>query len=348
MVFDGVDSTIFLIVHGQDDDAYQSFDKALDVYYLTIAYISTIRHWTNPFAFKLGRLLWYYRLVGVALFTLTGVRWTLLIFANAFECLYLYYEGVRTRWNPARLSVWHTLGAVAAMLILIKLPQEYWLHIAQLDASALTRQWIFGVGADAGWPEALVARPWAVVIAAAVGVSLVLGVRRFVTPRLPKADWPLTLDAEADRTALAGVSQTRSLRALPWSLASVFEKIVLLSLVGVTLGSLLPGVPPLDLQIVVTLIIVLDAALGFWLDRVGTKSTSGVVRAVAFGGINFGLVLFYSALVPRLEGSFDLPAILALAFFCTVFIMLFDRHHEVREGRLQSQRQPHLAGTSGS
>ena len=123
---------------------------------------------------------------------------------------------------------------------------------------------------------------------------------------------------------------------------------MLLSLVGVTLGSLLPGVPPLDLQIVVTLIIVLDAALGFWLDRVGTKSTSGVVRAVAFGGINFGLVLFYSALVPRLEGSFDLPAILALAFFCTVFIMLFDRHHEVREGRLQSQRQPHLAGTSGS
>ena len=48
---------------------YQTYDKALDVYYLTIAYAATIRNWGGGDAFAVGRFLFYYRLVGVAAFS---------------------------------------------------------------------------------------------------------------------------------------------------------------------------------------------------------------------------------------------------------------------------------------
>ena len=49
---------------------YQTYDKALDVYYLAIAYISTMRNWRDPVAFRSARFLYLYRLVGVTLFEL--------------------------------------------------------------------------------------------------------------------------------------------------------------------------------------------------------------------------------------------------------------------------------------
>ena len=55
-----------------DLDGYQSYDKALDIYYLTVAYLSVIRNWTNGYAVEVARFLWYYRLVGVLLFEITG------------------------------------------------------------------------------------------------------------------------------------------------------------------------------------------------------------------------------------------------------------------------------------
>ena len=46
-------------------DIYQNYDKALDIYYLVIAYCATMRNWRDPFAFRVGQFLWYCRLVGV-------------------------------------------------------------------------------------------------------------------------------------------------------------------------------------------------------------------------------------------------------------------------------------------
>ena len=47
------------------DGPYQSFDKALDIYYLSIAYTTTLRNWTSEPAFRVAQFLFYYRLVGV-------------------------------------------------------------------------------------------------------------------------------------------------------------------------------------------------------------------------------------------------------------------------------------------
>ena len=43
---DGVDQTVFQ-AFGYDPPGYQGYDKAMDVYYLAIAYLSTLRNWSS-------------------------------------------------------------------------------------------------------------------------------------------------------------------------------------------------------------------------------------------------------------------------------------------------------------
>ena len=55
LVIDAVDQTVFQAVAPDADlSGYQSYDKALDIYYLTIAYISTLRNWTSQFAVSIA------------------------------------------------------------------------------------------------------------------------------------------------------------------------------------------------------------------------------------------------------------------------------------------------------
>ena len=104
LVIDGIDQTIFQTFTSLDLTGYQSYDKALDVYYLSIAYVATLRNWTHLAAFGVSRFLYYYRLVGVVLFELTQVRAVLLVFPNTFEYFFDFYEAVRVRWDPLRMS----------------------------------------------------------------------------------------------------------------------------------------------------------------------------------------------------------------------------------------------------
>lgn len=91
LVLDAVDREIFQLFTGLPLDSYQGYDKALDIYYLAIMYLSTLRNWSNLHAFKLNRFLFYYRLVGVTLFEITNLRPLLLIFPNISEYLFIFF-----------------------------------------------------------------------------------------------------------------------------------------------------------------------------------------------------------------------------------------------------------------
>ena len=182
LVIDGVDKSIFAAFTGLPLDNYQSYDKALDIYYLTIAYLSVLRNWRNPFAVGVAAFLWYYRLVGVLLFELTDLRWLLMVFPNTFEYFVIAIEVVRTRWDAARLSRAAFLWTAGLIWVVIKLPQEWWIHVAQLD---FTDE--FGKLVDA--------HPWVWGVLAVLAVVLVVVGRRVVR-RLPPADWPFTVDAD--------------------------------------------------------------------------------------------------------------------------------------------------------
>ena len=107
LVLDAVDNSLLAHLTSVDlgpAGPYQSFDKALDVYYLAIAYLATMRNWTSAPAFRIARFLFYYRLAGVVAFELLDSRAMLLVFPNTFEFFFIAYEGLRTRWDPDRWS----------------------------------------------------------------------------------------------------------------------------------------------------------------------------------------------------------------------------------------------------
>jgi hypothetical protein len=62
LVIDGVDKGIFQAFTDMNLDWYQGYDKALDIYYLAIAYLATMRNWTNlpasPWAASSGTTAW--------------------------------------------------------------------------------------------------------------------------------------------------------------------------------------------------------------------------------------------------------------------------------------------------
>jgi hypothetical protein len=172
LLLDAVDQTIFQQFTGLDLEGYQGYDKALDIYYLAIAYISTLRNWANHFAFQVSRFLFYWRLVGVALFELTHLRPLLLIFPNTFEYFFIFYEVCRLRWDPKRMMGKVLIGAAAFIWIVIKLPQEYWIHIGQIDTTDWIKTSLFRVPVDTPWSEIFKTWPWVFLLAFVV-VALV-------------------------------------------------------------------------------------------------------------------------------------------------------------------------------
>jgi hypothetical protein len=65
------------------------------------------------------------------------------LFPNTFEYFFDFYELVRLPWDPRRLNGGVVLRAAAFTCIVIKLPQEYIIHIAQVSSVAWIKVNIF-------------------------------------------------------------------------------------------------------------------------------------------------------------------------------------------------------------
>ena len=64
LVIDAVDQTLLAALTEVDTGetgSYQSVDKALDIYYLSIAYLAAMRNWTSSAAFRVAQFLFYSR-----------------------------------------------------------------------------------------------------------------------------------------------------------------------------------------------------------------------------------------------------------------------------------------------
>jgi hypothetical protein len=106
---------------------YAETDKLLDTYYLTLELLVAWR-WTSPWAKWPAVALYADRLLGVALFEITGARWLLLVFPNLFENWWLYCVAVE-RFVPRLYPRSFMTTAVPMVLLLIpKLGQEWLLH----------------------------------------------------------------------------------------------------------------------------------------------------------------------------------------------------------------------------
>lgn len=324
LVVDGVDGGILSALTDVGVDWYQSFDKALDVYYLAITYLAVRRNWPDRFSVALVAALWYYRLVGVLAFELTGARWLLLVFPNTFEYVVIAVEAVRTRWNPLRISRRALVVTAAVIWVVIKLPQEWWIHVAQLDATDEFARVVLGVDPADGWAAGFRNRPWVAAVLVALAVVLVL-VARWAWPRLPRPDWPWRFDADAVSAAIGWVpagSPARVRTDRGWPLV---EKVVLTALLTVILVEVYPGPEPRPTQVVVVvaLVVLANAAL---VARTGGPGRGPVTTAVVSFVVNAVALVLLTALVGGRRGILSAADVLFFAYVITLVVVLSDRY----------------------
>jgi hypothetical protein len=122
-----------------DYGSYNAVDKALDTYYLALEAWTCLAWWHRP-AKIAALLLFAHRLVGAALYELTGERALLLAFPNLFELFFLSYLLIRRLGRGAAVNSTFRVVALNLLLLGPKLVQEYALHVARYPIYAVIRE----------------------------------------------------------------------------------------------------------------------------------------------------------------------------------------------------------------
>jgi hypothetical protein len=321
MLIDAADQTIFQKFTHLDLTNYQGYDKALDVYYLSIAYLSTMRNWANMTAFRTSRFLYFYRMVGVVLFELLHIRAILLIFPNTFEYFFDFYEAVRLRWNPIRMTKRLVIGSAAFIWIFIKLPQEYWIHVAQLDTTDLIREY-----------------PIAAAIIAVVAVVALIAAYKIIWPKLPPKEWKLEFDVDKrPDVPMDQVKQERLTSAERLWDSVLVEKVALVGMIAIIFGRVLPNVEATDIQLTVgiAVIIVANTLVSHWFTRRGREWSNIFAEFGAMAAVNAGLTVLAFYILPLTDNSIHLGSTLFFLLMLTMIIVLYDRYHPRYLARLE-------------
>jgi hypothetical protein len=344
LVLDAADQTIFQKM-GYNPPGYQSYDKAMDVYYLAVAYLSMLRNWASIPAFRVGWFLYFYRLIGVVAFELSHVRALLLIFPNTFEYFFDAYEGIRSRWRPTRWGLRWWIGVAAIIWIFIKLPQEWWIHVAQLDATDLIKEKIFGVAKDASWAEAFAARPMVLIVVGVAIIVFFVVAWWVITRKLPPADREPTFDADKNQPMVDSdrIDRMRKQMATKVVDRELIEKIVLVGLVSIIFGRMLPGVEasPLGIAVGVAVVIVVNGWFSDYLIR--RARTLGYHTATRqFLGtliVNVVIVEVGQLILDVLHGP-TLQHALVFVLLLSLIVTLYDRYRPIHVTRFDGERGP--------
>ncbi len=337
LILDSVDQSIFQQFPTIPLDGYQSYDKALDVYYLSVAYLSTLRNWTNQTAFRMSQFLYYYRMIGVIGFELTQVRAVLFIFPNTFEYFFLFVELVRLGWNTSRMGKWTVILSAAGIWIFIKLPQEWWIHIAQLDMTDFIKETLFGVDATDSWATAIANRPWVLIAAIAFFAALAAIVYWIITRKAPKFDHKAHVAADPLPPELRGAEPYRKAKAriFGWALR---EKVALTAIICVIFGLMLTGgtASPLRIAVGVAIFTVINAAVSHFMARRGRSWRLLAGELVTMLVVNLIIVLVLEALDRWLglrSARTPFGMTLFFSYLLTLVIVLYDRYRTVYKAR---------------
>jgi hypothetical protein len=327
---DAIDGAIFHSFTSLSLESYQQYDKALDTYYLAIAYIAVLRNWVDPAAIRIGRFLWYYRLVGVALFAVLDVRILLFIFPATFEFFFIYYEAVRLRWNPLRISVRHMLTVAAVTWVFLKLPNEYWLHVAERSTTEWAKESIFGMDPSTPRIEVLAANLWAIPAALLI-VALLVAAGALALRWLPPPDHATIVDA--NQHGPGGVQLVGLPRGVePVFTAAMAEKVVLVALIGLIFASFLPGVEAtaLELTVALSIVVVLNAGIASWLGRRGREWRAATAEFGTMLFVNWALVLAIARIDRWTDLTLSAGSALFYALLLSLLITLYDRYRHQR------------------
>ena len=113
--------------------------------------------------------------------------------------------------------------------------------------------------------------------------------------------------------------------------SALIEKIALVSLLGIIFAYVLPDVQATHLQLIggVAFIIIINSFLSQWLARRGVEWKHILQQFIVMTIVNFGLVILYSIIIPRFDGSFNLGNTLFFVLLLTLMVTLYDRYRPV-------------------
>ncbi len=318
LVIDAADQTIFQQLTDLNLDGYQNYDKALDIFYLTVAFLAVYRNWTNTTAINVARFLWYYRLIGVWLFEVFQERWLLFVFPNTFEYFFIAYVAIETQWDPRRLTRNAVVGLAAFIWIVIKLPQEWWIHIAQNDFTDFMKVDIFGTTPTTSWADAITNRP-VVSIALVLAIAGVAALAMWALRRAPAKDWSFRVDVD---TPTPTVDLPDRAQAPLWLAPPFAEKLLLVGLLAAIFTSVLNlDTPVLRIVIGTSLIIIATVGVSTLLARRSITSTA--LQFVVLAAVNSALIATYAAL---LGATLNRGLALFFGLLLTMVIVLYDRY----------------------
>jgi len=305
LVLDAVDQTIFQALTDDPLLWYQSYDKALDIFYLSMAYVACMRNWKSGPAYRVAEFLFFYRIVGVALFEIFDARWLLFVFPNTFEYFFIAVEVLRLRWDIRRWSMRFYVILAAVIWIFIKLPQEWWIHIAQLD-----------------FTEFMDERPylWPVLgLLIAIAIWVVVSQRH----RMPPTDHPFRLASPPVEL----VAPRPDARFFTWDL---LIKILLVGAIAVIFSVSLPGLDQTAprLMVAVGIFALLNAAITQWFVRHGRTWTTAGWQFLATLVINVALLVLNEIIgfVPYTHGKIPVGALILLVPVLSLITALYDRY----------------------
>ncbi len=135
IIADTLDVVIVTVLHAGTFTDYTSIDKLLDIYALGFAAFRSFK-WENKIASNTSILLFLYRLTGVVLVAITGYRWLLFVFPNVFEMFYVYHLSTVKWFQGIQVNRGRRLIAILSLLTLLKLVQEYVLHLGGIHSSS--------------------------------------------------------------------------------------------------------------------------------------------------------------------------------------------------------------------
>lgn len=129
-VFDMFDVVIWDVTGVLPKIDYTSFDKPLDLYQLSIQAL-VVMSWPRGMARKWALSLFGYRFIGFLAYEFFRKRILFLIFPNLFFVFFLFYliavKVKKEYWFENKRS----LGWIILVTVIMKLPQEYFLHYAE-------------------------------------------------------------------------------------------------------------------------------------------------------------------------------------------------------------------------
>jgi hypothetical protein len=333
LIIDGVDQTIFQQFPSIALEGYQGYDKAFDIYYLTIAFISTLRNWTNRDAFQISRFLYFWRLVGVALFELTNLRLLLLIFPNAFEYFFIFYEAYRLRWEPQKMSRKVAIGAAIFIWVVIKLPKEYWLHIAQFDTTDLLKTEVFRVPVDTGWGVIFQTSPVLCLALILLPILGLLGLLWLLVRRLPPADHAFSLSADVHDPVFAPDLVQSALESEAREIVDValVEKVAFSALVSLSFAQVLPDIRAntVELLVGITLLVIVNTIVSHLLARRKFGWVFTMWEFVVLVAVNAGLFLVYSFWRLQTGEPVNLTNVIFFVLLLSLLITLYDRYRQI-------------------